>query len=192
MVPQLHIDTRDLTRWAAVYESMPRAMAQKVIARTLNWVGDRARTKKLRTMAQRSSIPYGDIRDTVKTLRARPGNRAYELIAIGEALPLRAFSPVRSGKGVSARVWGKRRTYRGAFIVESIGGHVFRRVSKARLPIQKVWGPAVPKEMHTKEAIDAFEKEVRTRLDGRLRHEMGRALYELSAQHSVAKPPRPN
>jgi hypothetical protein len=186
----LQIDTSDLLKWSRVYEQLPRAMAQKVISRTLNWVGDKARTKQFRAVAQQTSIPYGDVKDSARIDRSRGGRHAYMITSIGEYLSLRSFDPYQARTGVTARVWGERKTYRGAFIVEKLGGHVFKRKTDARLPIQKLYGPAIPREMHRGGAVDAFQDEVERNMAPRLEHEMNRAIEELAGFHGVKNPRR--
>ena len=57
------------------------------------------------------------------------------------AIPLKEFNAVQTKKGVRAKAWNKSKTYKGAFIVDSIGKNVFKRRTKARLPIDKLHGP---------------------------------------------------
>jgi hypothetical protein len=59
--------------------------------------------------------------------------------------------------GVRAKVWGRAQTYRSAFVVGRFGGNVFKRTSKARFPIEQLWGPAVPVEMLRDEALAAWK-----------------------------------
>lgn len=78
-------------------------------------------------------------------------------------IPLKSFSAKETPKGVSARIWGKRTIYPGRFIrggtfpgrVDlSMGGHVFVRSGKSRLPIEKEPGAAIA-EAFAKQAVSA-------------------------------------
>lgn len=51
---------------------------------------------------------------------------------------------------------------KGAFIVKSIGGHVFERKGSARLPI--VRSPGVPIEKEGREAMESIAKEIEPRI----------------------------
>ena len=64
----------------------------------------------------------------------------------------------------------------GTFIVEKLGGQAFRRAGRARLPIVKLWGPSMPREMLRDEVPKVFFEEVRTKLPIRLTHELRRVL----------------
>lgn len=64
-------------------------------------------------------------------------------VPLGE-LTSRSWS--RSAPGATAGDWDTR-TYEGTFIVPRFGGRIYRRTSKARFPIRKVWGPLLPNEL---------------------------------------------
>ena len=72
----------------------------------------------------------GDARDTDHRHRPTPA--------------LSVFGAKQFSYGVRAKIWGRAQTYRSAFIVGRFGGNVFKRTSKARFPIEQLWGPAVP------------------------------------------------
>jgi hypothetical protein len=42
---ELHVDTRELVDYAALYESVPLKLANVIVPRALNHVGDIARTQ---------------------------------------------------------------------------------------------------------------------------------------------------
>ena len=44
------------------------------------------------------------------------------------------------------------------FIVEKLGGQVFKREGRARLPIRKLWGPSLPIKLVRGASPAAFEK----------------------------------
>jgi hypothetical protein len=53
-----------------------------------------------------------------------------------------------------------------------MGGNVFWREGKARLPIKKIAGPNVPKELVKDETAAAFDATVRANLQRRVEHEV--------------------
>lgn len=72
-------------------------------------------------------------------------------------LPLSVFKPRQFSYGVRAKVWGNAQPYRSAFLVKGYGNEAFKRVGKARLPIERLWGPAVPTEMLRDEAVAVWQ-----------------------------------
>jgi hypothetical protein len=79
------------------------------------------------------------------------------IIGTGRHLPLSVFGAKQFSYGVRAKVWGRAQTYRSAFVVGRFGGNAFKRTSKARFPMEQLWGPAVPVEMVRDEALAAWE-----------------------------------
>ena len=71
---------------------------------------------------------------------------------------------------------GQRRVFPGTFIVQSLGGQVFRRAGRARLPIVKLWGPSIPREMLRDQVPKVFFDEVHVKVPVRLQHELRRIL----------------
>jgi hypothetical protein len=79
---------------------------------------------------------------------------------------MKEFTPRAEPHGVSAAPWGKRRVFLHSFF--GPGGHVFVRAHPntgerrgprpvhSQLPIRKLWGPAIPKEMIKDEAEQVF------------------------------------
>lgn len=171
----LRIDTVDLLRRGLVYQAGPKRI-QQVISRVLNHVGGTARTKVKSALAKQMGLPAGTVDARLITKRAYPGNQSFEITAAGRPIPLADFDARQTRRGVSARPWGNRRVFPGTFIVETLGGQVFRRAGRARLPIVKLWGPSIPREMLRDEAPRVFFQEVRTKLPIRLHHELRRVL----------------
>jgi hypothetical protein len=60
--------------------------------------------------------------------------------------------------------------------VRALSGHVFRRVGRARLPIVKLWGPSLPRELLRGKMPAVFNDVVRERLSERIFHEFEQAL----------------
>jgi hypothetical protein len=81
---------------------------------------------------------------------AKAGVAGYASLISPAALP----RAQRAARGITARPWGILRKYPHAFF--GPGGHVYERTSRARLPIKKLWGPAIPKEMVKDEAEATF------------------------------------
>jgi len=102
----------------------------------------------------------------------RPYSTAETLTAVvrgsGSVIPLKAFSAKEEGSGVVAKIWGAKVMHPGAFIMGGrvgdrkplkMGGHVFNRVGKARMPIEKSKGASISEAM-AKEAVSSANERV--------------------------------
>jgi hypothetical protein len=185
-VISLRIGTVDLVRRELVYQAGPTRI-QQIISRVLNHVGGTARTKVKSTLAKQMGLPAGTVDARLITKRAYPGNQTFEITAVGRPIPLADFDARQTRRGVSARPWGARRMFPGTFIVSSLGGQVFRRTGRARLPIVKLWGPSIPREMLRDQVPKVFFDEVHAKVPVRLQHELRRILVT-SADFTRAPP----
>jgi len=169
------IDVRDLARTREVYEKASRE-TPKILSRTINWVGARARTKAQRELVKTTSAKYGTVADAIRTRNAGPDHLVFEMIASGRAIPLSEFDPRQTRRGVSTKVWGRRRVLPHTFVIARMGDNVFVRTSASRFPIRKLWGPALPKELVSGPATKAFKEAVRENRDKRIGHELERLI----------------
>jgi hypothetical protein len=173
---EFRVDVSDLLDTAKAFETFPQRTAVSIIARTLNYIGDKARTKVVRATAERVGLPYRDIRQAIATFRASPRGLAYELNARGGYLTLRRFNPTQTRTGVTARPWGRRQEFRGGFIVRSLPPLAFVRVGRSRLPIRAIYGPAIPIEMLRGEVPAQSFETARAEAPARFQHEVEYAL----------------
>ncbi|MEP0518550.1 MAG: hypothetical protein ABJO09_01070 [Hyphomicrobiales bacterium] len=96
-------------------------------------------------------------RASVKSLQwsAKPSGRN------GAGVPLRDLKPKQTSAGVSYTVAGKTETRRSAFVVKKLNGHVFKRVSRSRLPISKQYdADALNKMLNSPAVQSAFKNAV--------------------------------
>jgi hypothetical protein len=173
---ELHVDTRELVDYAALYESISLKMANAIVPRALNHVGDTARTQIKRELAKQTGLTVTAVDKSMRTVRAIPARQSYELVATGKPIPLREFAARQTRRGVSARPWGQRRVFPDTFIVRTLGEHVFHRAGRARLPIVKLWGPSLPRELLRGKVPEVFKQIVSERLPERIFHEFVQAL----------------
>lgn len=146
------------------------------LARALNHTGDKARTQVARVLVKQTGAKYAAIRKAMHSKPASIGALMYRIVSSGGYMSLKEFGARQTNKGVSAAPWGKRRVFPHTFIVSSLGGHVFERKGPSRLPIRKLWGPALPKEMVKDQSKAAFETTVATELPARVVHEVDAIL----------------
>ena len=191
MVDRISIKAGDkvLARYGNALGVLGERGAAQAMARALNRTGNPATTAVKRALREQTSAPKRIIDDQVKGLRAYAGSRSegaklfYRIQATGRAIPLKEFSPRQFSYGVRAKVWGRFQTFKGMFgapgdnpkVVERLGGNIYARTSKARLPIRKTFGPALPKELVKDKAAETFKGAIH-RLDKDLAHEIGRLL----------------
>lgn len=123
--------------------------------------------------SQRDVVKHGGL----KMVKAISSRLEASIVAKGGYMPLSDFKTRQGRRGVSAAPWKTRRIFPKTFIVRSLGSNVFKRVAGSRLPIEKLYGPAVPKEMVRDESAKAFE-EVSARM---LPSEVARQITRLTA-----------
>jgi hypothetical protein len=128
-----------------------------------------------RLISQRTRVPVRaiDKYGAMRKVRANLGRLEYKIQATGKGIPLKVFKAYQTRRGGSVYVWPKGRyLIPHAFIVKSLGGHVFWRTSKSRLPIEKPTGPSIPKELVKKYVDEAFQSLVSRELPPRVEHEI--------------------
>lgn len=186
---QARIDSKDgiLKRFDNQLKSLGEAKGRQAMARAVNHTARKTSTAVKRALVKQTSAPRAIVQSTVKLrLAAHRGGGAIEAMihATGSELPLHLFSARQFRYGVRAKVWGKNQRFPSMFgaagdnpkTVAALGGQVFVRSGKSRLPIEKAFGPSIPKEMVIGETRDTFERESRAGLEERLRHEISRLL----------------
>lgn len=146
----------------------------QAVAWALNRTVERARTKVVRALREQTGLKFGVIRASTSILKAGPGSLHAEIRARGGFTSLKEFNARQTKKGVSAAPWGRRQVFESTFIVRRYGGHVYKRAGKARFPIQKLYGPAIPVEMVKGKSRLAFYAEVNSFLPGELDRQLGR------------------
>lgn len=188
-VIRVRIDEMDgvLRQFGNQLAALGAGEARKAMARAVNRAGRTTASRIKRTLARQTSIPRGIINATVKErAAAHKGGDAIEFViyARGSELPLKIFSPRQFSFGVRAKVWGKMQRFPGMFgapgdnpnVIAALGGNVFHRTGASRLPIEKSYGPSIPKEMLIGDTADDFQRIAREETEKRLRHELSRLL----------------
>lgn len=138
--------------------------------RSLNRVGGSINTQVRRYVAREAGITQKDLkrRGFFANLRSNIRTMTYTVIVRYGAIPLKDFNPRQTKKGVTAKAWGQRKVYDGAFIVDKLGRHVFVRKTKNSLPIKKLYG-AIPSRVADSPVL---EDNVQGIVDQRLGREM--------------------
>ena len=163
--------------------------APHAIRRALNHTGDKTRTQVIRALTAQTGLKRKVIASAVKTKRANYGALEYRLRSKGGNVRLKFFGARETRKGVSAAPWNARRVYSGAFMKggrfpkrvvfskRGMGGNVFRRAGRGRLPIEQVRsGLFIPNEMINGQSAAAFLATVKALLPARVAHELDALL----------------
>lgn len=169
------IDTKSIERLTARLVAAGRGI-RPALARAINHTGDKARTQVARTLVKQTGAKYAAVRKAMHTMPASAVGLLYQIVSRGGFMSLKEFGARQTSQGVSAAPWNKRRVFPHTFIVTSLGGHVFERKGASRLPIRKLWGPAIPREMLKDQSKAAFETTVAAELPARVAHEVDAIL----------------
>lgn len=160
------LDGEGLTHFGrALAELGDEGKALIAMRRAVNKTSARAYTQVKRALAKQTGAPqakiikYGD----VHRIPALGRDLSSRIVASGGYMPLKHFGARRTKRGVSAAPWGKRRVFRSTFFVQKLGGQVFKRVLPGdRDKIDKLWGPAIPRELILGESAKAFDLATKT------------------------------
>lgn len=168
--------------------------ARKVIVRAINRTGNPAVTAVRRELVKATSAPLSLVKQYVYARKAWAGDGGgagkleFQIIAHGRPLPLAVFRPKEFRYGVRARVWGRYQRFEGAFMRGGLwparvdlpmGGHVFVRASAQRLPIERAYGPSLPKELLEPAIVKVFAARA-AKLGDAIAHELDRELSRFS------------
>ena len=204
MTIELKVDfTPVINDIARVLSTASVEIQKRATYNALNYVGDKARTKVRKHVANQTSAKYGAVVKYITTThRAHPNSLRYEIGAKGPAMPLTAFKiKGRAGdRKFQVFAWNEWKTYGGsAFLMRfKSGGQLVpvKRVAphtwsgkhgyspaKKRLAgmgghIRQLWGPIIPKEMlrDGKETKRYLETVVPYEFVPRLEHEIAQAM----------------
>jgi hypothetical protein len=167
------VDTSAIEKMANELEHIDTAVP---ISRALNRAGDAATTQVGRILAQEVGLGVRRVRESVRVSPSTPGHLTYEIVVSGRHIPLSEFAPRETRKGVSARPWGKRRVFGGAFILPGTEDVAVRQTAE-RLPLRRLFGPSLAVEAERSEALHkAVEDVVNETFARRFAHELSRMM----------------
>ena len=101
----------------------------------------------------------------MKKDKARRGDETYTINIKSCYKNVIEFGARQTKKGVSAKVWGKRRVYKHAFIGSGKNSGkqlVFKRL-KGSKRIKALHGASLPREFHRQDMESIFNKKIKTR-----------------------------
>lgn len=139
---------------------------RRVIARAANYEGRKAHTRVKRALRKQTSIPAAVVQRSTRFFPSKTsGMSAVEAVILGTGKPLslKVFGVRQNARGVRARIWGKSKQLDHGFmgprpgaIAAKLQGHAYVRAGKARMPIQRMFGPGIANELVKDESAGAF------------------------------------
>lgn len=186
MAVQININTVDISRLANALAAVGKK-APVALARAINHTGQKARTAMVRSLTAQTGLKRKTIVKALKVKRAaQRGDLSYTITSRGGDISLKYFSPREVRGGTTASPFGKRTNFPMAFLKGgrrpnrvplNMGGHIFRRTSASRTPIELVdSGVIIPEQMVTGATEAAFYDVAGRELANRLSHELFRIL----------------
>lgn len=158
-----------------------KSRTHKAFRRALNHTNDKAFTAVKKALApqvgltQTKTVELGQVR----TRRANFRELSAAIKSDGSHVDLKEFGAKQFSYGVRAKPWGQSRRFEHAFIYAGTlnsgrfvrEGSVFHRTSSSSLPIEKMFGPAIPEEMVKGATKDAWESKA-SEIEARIAHEL--------------------
>lgn len=151
-----------------------------VLSRAINRAAQAGRTQAAREARSRYTVRHGDVLKTLKINRASRGDLQASISSRGELIPLIAFNPRMTKKGVSVAVKkGERKQLKSLFIstlknprYSSGATNVFGRETTNRIPLRGHFGPSIPQMIENEESIASIESRASEVLEERARHDI--------------------
>lgn len=158
---------------------LSRKRMNNALRNAVNDTGRQVMTHSARAVARAAGFKVSAAKKGFWLSRATPRNLEADVIARGKAQPLMAFGARQTKKGVTAKAWGKRKSYAGSFIATMRSGHkgVFTRKGKARLPVKELWGPSVPGTFAQEAVYAQADEMAHAALQTNIGRQIDRALY---------------
>lgn len=158
--------------------------AQRATARAMNRTITGVRSTITSSVVELYEIKARDVRDTIRIEKATPDKLSARLISAGPVIGLQHFKYTprsaarnrpRFGIRVRVRKDSSMDPFKGAFMADSIEG-IYHRTSRDRLPIERLYGPAVPSMVKTAVDEQDIQDQAGDRFIKELDHEAGYLL----------------
>ena len=139
---------------------------QKALVTSLNKIGAEVFTQAKRELKDATGLKVGVVAKGLKKDKARKGDETYSIHIKSRYLNVIEFGARQTKKGVSAKVWGKRKVYRGAFIGSGRNSGkqlVFKKRKNAPKRIEALHGASLPRKFERQDMAKIFNKKIKTR-----------------------------
>jgi hypothetical protein len=150
---------------------------RRAVSRALNKTAGNVRTAASVAIRAKRSLSAKTVRQAFSIKQANPNRLVATLAITGRSVPLKDYKARQTKRGVTVSVTpGSRKLIEHAgnraFIINRIGGHVFARQGKARLPVKKLYGPSLPATFLNDEVRRVWTTAAQEALPNRLREEI--------------------
>jgi len=138
---------------------------QKALVTSLNKIGAEVFTQAKRELKDATGLKVGVVAKKITKDKARRGDEEYTIRIKSKYLNLIEFNARQTKRGVSAKAWGNRKIYRGAFIGSGRNSGkqlVFKKVRGSK-QIRAVHGASLPREFERQDMEKIFNKKIKTR-----------------------------
>jgi hypothetical protein len=157
------VDNASLKRLQDALKDKSRRLPREV-ATAINATAKKVRIEASRLLKKELNVPSKILKKAIKTKSKATAENTQAVVGLWEGypIPLKYFKPTQLKRGVTYKIDPKlkgKSVLRDAFIVKSYGGKVYRRKSKARGPIEQVYGPS-PGTVFGKAGIAAAAEKV--------------------------------
>ncbi|MEA0565530.1 phage tail protein [Lysinibacillus irui] len=173
----IEINVLQIERLNQIFRDTPEQIPI-VLSRAINESVQAGRTQASREARSKYTVRHGDVLKTLKINRANRGNLYASISSKGELIPLIAFNPRQTKKGVSVAVKkGERKQLKSLFLTtltnprySGSATNVFGRVSAERYPLRGHYGPSIPQMIENDESMASVEGRISEVLYDRTRH----------------------
>ena len=139
---------------------------QKALVTSLNKIGAEVFTQAKSELKDATGLKVGVVAKGLKKDKARRGDETYSIHINSRYLNVIEFGARQTKRGASAKVWGKRKVYRGTFIGsgrKSGKQLVFKKRKNNPKRIEAVHGASLPREFERQDMAKIFNKKIKTR-----------------------------
>lgn len=161
-----------------------KSKASVALSRALNRAASNAKTNASKKVREQYTVKAKDVNSTISITKASSGRLGAIVKSKGARMPLIKFNvrpknprPKNPPKVLRVEVKkGGLKELVGAFVANVSGNKIFKRTTSKRLPIQQLFGPAVPQMLGSSTIKEFIESEASKVFDQRLDHEIQRIM----------------
>ena len=157
--------------------------APNVLASSINRTVTNISSNVTKEVRKDYNVKAGEIKATLSKTKASRSSLSGIVKSRGELIPLdrfkvspRSVQPKRKKPIKIAVKKGSMKDAIGAFVAEINGTKVFKRETKKRLPIKRLFGPSIPQMIGNQTRIENINREGYEMFNRRLDHEINRIL----------------
>ena len=172
----------DIGRAADPLVVLSRKRWERAVSTAVNETGRQTLTMAARLVSKEAGLKARTTKKQFALRKSRPSTLTATVVAHGSPIHLVEFGARQTKRGVSAKAWGKRKTYPGTFIATMASGKrgVFVRKGAGRLPIRPLYGPGVPGTLALEKISQATIAHADERLQTNIARQLDRAIRKMN------------